>query len=110
MVGPKFFCIREAVDDVLQGLLCVDEKGAVVSRQRLSDEFLDGFRACEETPKVEETAVNSETDVDASGGSSFASRSMMLKKMENNVGARTHPCSRPLEIGKLPDRDPLCLS
>ena len=41
------------------------EKGAVVSKQQLSDEFLDGFRACEETPKVEETAVCSETDVDA---------------------------------------------
>ena len=41
------------------------EKGAVVSKQQLSDEFLDGFRPCEETPKVEETAVCSETDVDA---------------------------------------------
>ena len=41
------------------------EKGAVVSKQQLSDEFLNGFRACEETPKVEETAVCSETDVDA---------------------------------------------
>ena len=41
------------------------EKVAVVSKQQLSDEFLDGFRMCEETPKVEETAVCSETDVDA---------------------------------------------
>ena len=41
------------------------EKGLVVSKQQLSDEFLDGFRACEETPEVEETAVCSETDVDA---------------------------------------------
>ena len=41
------------------------EKGAVISKQQLSDEFLEGFRACEETPKVEETAVCSETDVDA---------------------------------------------
>ena len=41
------------------------EKGAVVSKQQLSDEFLDDFRACEETPKVEETAFCSETDVDA---------------------------------------------
>ena len=41
------------------------EKGAVVSKQQLSDEFVDGFRACEETPKVEETAVYSETDVDS---------------------------------------------
>ena len=58
-------CIREAVDDVLYGSLRVDEKGAVVSKQQLSDEFLDGFRACEETPKVGVTAVCSETDVDA---------------------------------------------
>ena len=41
------------------------EKGAVVSKQQLSDEFLGGFRTCKETPKVEETAVCSETDVDA---------------------------------------------
>ena len=41
------------------------EKGAVVGKQQLSEEFLDGFRACEETPKVEETAICSETDVDA---------------------------------------------
>ena len=41
------------------------EKGAIVSKQQVSDEFLDGFRACEETPKVEETAVCSEMDVDA---------------------------------------------
>ena len=43
----------------------MDEKGEVISKQQLSDEFLDGFRACEETPKVEEIAVCSETDVDA---------------------------------------------
>ena len=41
------------------------EKGAVVSKQQLSGEFLDGFRASEETPKVEETAVCSKTDVHA---------------------------------------------
>ena len=41
------------------------EQGAVVGKQQLSDLFLDGFRACEETPKVEEAAVCSETDVDA---------------------------------------------
>ena len=32
---------------------------------------------------------------------------MILKKMENNVAARTHPCLAPLEMGKLRDRDPL---
>ena len=41
------------------------EKGVVVSKQQLSDEFLDGFRACGEMPKVEETAVCSETDINA---------------------------------------------
>ena len=40
------------------------EKGAVVSKERLSDEFLNGLRACEETPKVEQTAVCSETEID----------------------------------------------
>ena len=41
------------------------KKGAVISKQQLSDKFLNGFRACQETPKVEETAVCSEADVDA---------------------------------------------
>ena len=34
-------CIRNVVDNVLQGFLCVDEKGAVVSEQQLCDEFLN---------------------------------------------------------------------
>ena len=58
-------CIREVVDNVLWGFLCVGQKGAVVSKQQLSDEFLDGFHACKETMKVEDTAICSETDVDA---------------------------------------------
>ena len=41
------------------------EKGAFVRKQQLSDEFLNGFRACKETPKVAETAVCSKTDVNA---------------------------------------------
>ena len=41
------------------------KKDAVISKQQLSDEFLDGFCKPEETPKVEETAVCSQTDVDA---------------------------------------------
>ena len=40
------------------------EKDAVISKQQLSDEFLDNSQACEETLKVEKTAVCSETDVD----------------------------------------------
>ena len=75
------------------------EKGAVISKQQLSDEFLGDFRACEKTPKDAETAVCSKTDVEAVWQSSFASRSMMLKKMENNVGASMHPCLTPLEMG-----------
>ena len=55
------------VDDVLRGFLCVGEKGTVISKQQLSDEFLNSFSACEETPKVEGTAVCSERDVDAVG-------------------------------------------
>ena len=41
------------------------EKGAIISKQQHSDEFLHCFRACEKTPKVEHTAVWSETGVDA---------------------------------------------
>ena len=40
------------------------KKGADVSKQQLGNEFLDSFRACKETQKVDETAVCSETDVD----------------------------------------------
>ena len=50
---------------MLKGFHHVGEKGAVISKQQLSNEFLDGFRACEKAPKVEEAAVCSETDVDA---------------------------------------------
>ena len=39
------------------------EKGAAVSKQQLSDEFLYGFCACEEMLKVEETVVCLETAV-----------------------------------------------
>ena len=40
-----------------------------------------------------------------SGRSYFTSRCMMLKKMENKVGARTLPSFTPLEVGKLPDSE-----
>ena len=104
-------CIREAVDDVLQGFLHVGEKDTVISKQQLSDEFLDGFHVFREMPKIKETAVCSEADVDAVWQVLFfASWSMMLKKMENIVEARMQPCLTPLEMGKLPDRDPLCFT
>ena len=41
------------------------EKGTVIGKQQLSEKFLDSFCVCEETPKVEKTAVCLETDVDA---------------------------------------------
>ena len=41
------------------------QKVAVISKQQLSDELLDGFCTCKEMLKIEETAVCSETDVDA---------------------------------------------
>ena len=58
-------CIREAPNDLPQDLLRVGEKGVVVGKQQLSDEFLNGFRACEETAKVKHAAICSETDIDA---------------------------------------------
>ena len=64
---PKILAaLEKAVNEVLCSFLRVGEKGAVVSKQQLSDiEFFNDFRACEETPKVEHSAVCSETDVDA---------------------------------------------
>ena len=39
--------------------------GTVISKQQLTDEFLDGFCACKAMPKIKEIAICSETDVDA---------------------------------------------
>ena len=44
---------------------CYGDWRCFVSKQQLSDEFINGFRAWEETPKFEQIAVCSETDVDA---------------------------------------------
>ena len=41
------------------------EKGAIVSKQNFCNEFLDGFCVCEEMPKIEETAICLQMDVDA---------------------------------------------
>ena len=105
MVRPKFFAASERRLTMFCWASCVWARRAQSSATNSS---VDGFRACEETPKVEETAVCSETDIDAVWQVSFVSRSLMLKKMENNVGTRTHPCLTPLELGKLPDKDSLC--
>ena len=62
--GEVLGCIRETVDDVLYSFFREGEKAAVVSKQQISDEFFNGFRVCNETPKVVHAAVCSETDVD----------------------------------------------
>ena len=51
--------------EVLVQHLSLLQADSELCKEQLSDEFLDGFRACEETPKVGVTAVCSETDVDA---------------------------------------------
>ena len=86
------------------------EKGAVVSKEQLSDESLDGFRTCEETPKVEETTVCSEMDVDAVWQVQFCLTEHDAEDDGEQYGVRTHPCFTPLEMGELPDRDPLCFT
>ena len=63
MVRPKFLAASEK-----RLTMCCKASSVwarFVSKQQLSDELLDGFRAREEPPKVEETAVCSETDVNA---------------------------------------------
>ena len=74
------------------------EKGAVVSKQQLSDESVDGFSACEETPKVEQTKVCSETDVNAVQHLLFCFKEHDAEKDGEQGGSRTHPFLIPLEI------------
>ena len=86
------------------------EKDAVVSKQQLSDEFLDGFRACEETPKVAETAVCSETDVDAVWQVLFCLTEHDAEENGKQCGAQNASLLTLLEMRNLPDRDPLCFT
>ena len=81
----------------------MSEKGAVVSKQKLSDEFLDGFRACEEAPKVEETAVSSETDVDVVWQVLFCLTKHDAEEDGEQCGGQNVPCLSLLEMGKLSD-------
>ena len=103
-------CIREEVGDVLQSFLRVGEKGAVVSKQQLSDEFLDGFCACEETPKDEHAAVCSETDVDTVWQVLPSLTEHDAEEDGEQCRSRTPPLLMPLEMGKPPDSDPLCFT
>ena len=86
------------------------EKVAVVSKQQLSDDFLDGFRACEETLKVEETAVCSETDVDAVWQVLFCLTEYNAEEDGKQCGGQKTPLLDAGEMGKLPNRHPLCFT
>ena len=86
------------------------EKGAVVSKQQRSDEFLNGLRACEETPKVEETAVCSKTDLDAVWQVVFCLTEHDAEEDGEQGGGQDSSCLTLLEMGKLPDSDPLCFT
>ena len=83
------------------------EKGAVVSKQLLSDEFLNVFLACEETQKVEEPAVCSETDVNAIWQVVFCLTEHDAE--EGGEHCRGQNASM-LDAVKLSDKDPLCFT
>ena len=86
------------------------KKGAVVSKQQLSDEFLYGFRAYEETPKVEETAICSKMDVDAVWQVLFCLTEHDAEENGERVWGQDASLLTPLEVKKLPDSDPLCFT
>ena len=86
------------------------KKGTVVSKQQLSDEFLDGFRVCEETPKVEETAVCSETDVGALWQVLVCLTEHDAEEDGKQCGGQKTPLLDAGEMGKLPNRHPLCFT
>ena len=89
----------------------MSEKGAVVSKQQLSDEFLDGFCACEETPKVEETAIYSEMDADAFWQVLFCLTEHDAEEDGEQCGGQNASLLDAVgEMGKLPDKDPLCFT
>ena len=83
------------------------EKGAVVSKQQLSDEFLYCFSACEETPKVEETAVCSETDADAVWQVLFCHTEHDAEEDGEQCGGQNASLLDTVGDGEAADRDPM---
>ena len=75
-----------------------------------SDEFLDGFRACEETPKVEETAVCSETDVDAVWQFLFCPAEHDAEEDGEQCSGQNAPLLDAVVDGEAADRDLLCFT
>ena len=86
------------------------EKGAVVSKQQLSDEFLGDFRACEKTPKDAETAVCSKTDVEAVWQILICLTKHDALEDGGQCGGQHASLLDAVGDGKLPDRDSLCFT
>ena len=86
------------------------EKGAVVSKQQLSDEFLGGFRAYEETPEIQETAVCSKTDVDSVWQVLFCLKEHYAEEDGDQCGGQNASLLDAIKMGNLLDRDPLCFT
>ena len=87
------------------------KKGAVISKQQLSDEFLNGFHVCEETRMVEETAIHSEMDVDAVWQVLFCLTEHDAEEDGEQCGGQNASLLDAVgEMGKLPDKDPLCFT
>ena len=83
------------------------EKRAVISKEQLSDEFLYCFSACEETPKVEETAVCSETDADAVWQVLFCLTEHDAEEDGEQCGGQNASLLDTVGDGEAADRDPM---
>ena len=68
------------------------------------------FCACEETLKVEETAIYLKRDVNAMWQVLFCLTQHDAEGDGEQYRGRTHTCLTPLELRKLLDSDPLCFT
>ena len=78
------------------------KEGAVISRQPLTDEFLDGFHACEEMLKIEHTAVCLEMDVDTIWQVLFCLTEHDVEEDGEQGWSQGAPCLTLLDMMKLP--------
>ena len=89
--------------------LHVAEKGAVIGKQQLCDEFLNGFCVCEETPKAEHCCCLFGNGCRCRlAGVLFRLTKHDAEEDGEQCGDQDAPCLTPLEMWKLPDSDPLC--
>ena len=100
MVRPKFFVASE------NGLTMCCRASSLWARRAQSSRF----RACEKTPKVEETAVCSETDVDAVWQVFFCLTDHDAEEDGEQCGGQKASLLDAVGDGKLPDRDSLCFT